>query len=191
MELKNLTSEYVKVDLEITKQESGILEQKLKITIRDWKDNLIYGPKTLQEFFSNSIMAFPNIDPGPDTTNTYKFTIEFPPAENSEDNIYNYNDKNALHYEDGARCNTIFDLKFHFEGTETTENNRGDGPPKWFWQNMNPATGQAIVSGISKIATSILPNLPARLPRVGAWSALVLAGAGIIWTTAIYLRKRK
>lgn len=197
VELRNLTDEYVNVDLLITKQESGILEKKLKITIRDWNDDLIYGPKTLEEFFGNSIMAFPNIGPGLGTTNTYKFTIEFPPADNSDDNKYNYNDKNEYSYVEGAQCNTIFDLQFHFEGTETTENPPGHGVLEWFWQNMNLATGEAIISGISKIATSPIKKfaqavkLPAKLPRVGAWGGLIAASMGLIATVAVHRRNKK
>lgn len=182
VELKNLTDKSFNVDLVITEQPSGILAEKLKITIADLGNVLIYGPKTLKEFFGDSPMAFPDI--GPNATNTYKFKIEFLPATNPEDNLYNYNDKNKHSYEKGERCNTIFDLNFGFTEITTPPPGqpRGDGP-QWFWQGGNGG----VVAGI----TNILPKLPARLPRVGAWSALILASAGLVWTTAIYLRKKK
>jgi len=61
---------------------------------------------------------------------------------------------------------------------------------------MNPDTGEAI-KGIAKAATSPIKKfvqalkLPAKLPRVGAWGALIAASLGLIATVAVYRRNKK
>ena len=191
IELKNLTDKSLSVDLVITEEPSGILAEKLKITITGLSNTFTYGPKTLKDFFGNSPLHFSNI--GANATDSYKFKIEFPPATDTEDNKYNYNDKNSLHYADGARCNTVFDLKFSFaEITTVTTITSGGNGPEWFWQNTNPEGGtvQAVAtSPIKKVFQAI--KLPKKLPRVGAWSALVAASLGLIATVVVYRKNKK
>jgi len=185
IELKNLTDKSLSVDLVITEEPSGILAEKLKITITGLSNTFTYGPKTLKDFFGNSPLHFPDI--GANATDSYKFKIEFPPATDTEDNKYNYNDKNSLHYVDGARCNTIFDLKFGF-AVPTVTPSGGNGSER-SWQNTNPGGGTVQAVATSQVFQAI--KLPKKLPRVGAWSALVAASLGLIATVVVYRKNKK
>jgi len=149
--------------------------------------------KTLTDFYTdypkdNGKIIF-TLNKGESKTCT--FQTAFNPLTDAEDNEYNCTpEKNMTAEEIEKQCATSFDLKFGFAVPTVTPS--GGNGPEWSRQNTNPGGGtvQAVAtSPIKKVFQAI--KLPKKLPRVGAWSALVAASLGLIATVVVYRKNKK
>ncbi|MFA4880664.1 MAG: hypothetical protein WC650_03500 [Candidatus Doudnabacteria bacterium] len=86
-------------------------------------------------------------------------------------------------------CDIVIDIELLKKNG--TDGNGAGGGPEWFWQDMNLAGAmETATSPIKKVAQAAV-KLPAKLPRVGAWSALIAASMGLIATATFYRRNKK